>query len=142
MVQELIFVPMSVLAFWTLFMLLLTIMSRVRAMRRGLARPIDFRYGESGTVPPDSTLPHRNYMNLLELPMLFYVVCVASYAMKQADGLTFMLASAFVGSRILHSLIHITYNNVLHRTLMFGVGVTILLLMWLRLLLSSGFTLV
>ena len=35
--------------------------------------PADFRLGESANVPENIKLVNRNYMNLLELPVLFYV---------------------------------------------------------------------
>jgi hypothetical protein len=36
-------------------------------------------------VPPAVSIPNRNYMNLLELPMLFYVVCIVLYVTAGAS---------------------------------------------------------
>jgi hypothetical protein len=110
-----IFYPVLALALWTLLVLLLVPLVRIRAVRLRHITPGDFRYGESDAVPPWVRLPNRNYMNLLELPVLFYVVCVVAFVTGSVSPLTVSLAWAFVGLRVLHSVVHLTYNNVLHR---------------------------
>jgi hypothetical protein len=126
--------PMSVLTLWTLVVLTLIPIARVRAVRAGRAHVKDFRYGESGNVPGDVSLPNRDYMNLLELPVLFYVACLTVIATNRVFPGMYELAWAFVGLRIVHSLIHLTYNNVLHRLIAFAAGVFVVLAMWVRLL--------
>ena len=71
--------PMCALAAWTFLVLLLIPFVRVRSVRRREISPNDFKFGESQAVPPTVSIPNRNYMNLLELPMLFYVVCLILY---------------------------------------------------------------
>lgn len=72
-----IVLPMAVLALWTTCVLLLILIVRARAARAGRVHIKDFRYGESANVPGDVSLPNRDYMNLLELPVLFYGACLA-----------------------------------------------------------------
>ena len=122
--------PMFALAAWTLLVLLLIPVARTRAGRRREIVIDDFKYGESATVPPRVVLPNRNYMNLLELPMLFYVVCVVLYVTAGASTATIALAWAFVVLRIVHSLIHLTYNRVLHRLAAFSVANVALVALW------------
>ena len=130
--MQLIVLAMSVLALWTLLIWALVPLTRIRAGRAGHVHVKDFRYGESANVPGDVSLPNRNYMNLLELPVLFYAACLVVLATNRADDFTVLLAWAFVASRIAHSVIHLTYNNVLHRGVMFGAGVSIVFAMWAR----------
>lgn len=54
-------------------------------------------------------------MNLLELPVLFYVVGLMLYVTAGASSLVLALAWSYVALRILHSVIHLTYNKVVHR---------------------------
>ena len=61
--------PMFALAAWTLIVLLLIPIARVRSARRREIVVDDFKYGESAAVPPAVSIPNRNFMNLLELPM-------------------------------------------------------------------------
>ena len=122
--------PMFALAAWTLVVLLLIPVARVRAARRREVVADDFRYGESATVPPAVSIPNRNYMNLLELPMLFYVVCIVLYLTAGASTTTIALAWAYVALRIGHSLIHLTYNRVVHRLAVFAASNVALVMLW------------
>ena len=117
---------------WTFAVLTLIPLIRIRATRDGRTHVKDFRFGESTNVPGDVSLPNRDYMNLLELPVLFYVVCLALYETKRVDNVFELLAWGFVASRILHSLIHLLYNNVLHRLVAFAIGTGFLGVMWVR----------
>lgn len=132
MTPEAILLPMCVLALWTLCVLALVPVTRVRAGNAGRVHIKDFRYGESANVPGDVSLPNRNFMNLLELPVLFYVLVLALYATKRADDLFVYMAWAFVAARVAHSLIHIGYNNIAHRGAVFGIGVMLMFVMWAR----------
>lgn len=70
-----ILLPVMILVGWTLVVLLNIPFRRFRAIARRQVSAEDFRYGESARVPPPVSLPNRNFMNLLEVPVLFYVVC-------------------------------------------------------------------
>ena len=128
--QELIFLPVIALAAWTLLVQNLIPLRRFRAAFAGQVTAVDFAMGESATVPPQVALPNRNYMNLLEAPLLFYVVCVALYSVRAVDAVAVWLAVAYVALRIVHSLIHLTYNNVMHRLVPFGLSNVVLAAAW------------
>jgi len=129
-----ILLPVLALVGWTLLIMLLIPYQRFRAAFAGKVTAKDFRYGESGRVPGEVSLPNRNYMNLLEAPLLFYVVCIALFVLQTVDTLALALAWAYVGSRVLHSLVHVTYNNVYHRLTIFVISNIILLVLWAQLL--------
>lgn len=120
----------------TFVVALLLLRARFRAAYRRQVTPGDFRYGESERVPPEARLPSRNLMNLLEMPVLFYVACVITHGIGAVDGAALALAWAYVASRGVHSLIHLTYNNVFHRLAAFAAGNGVLLLIWIRLVLA------
>src|SRR5205085_8192105 len=114
MPHDLIILPMGSLALLTFLVLLLVAVRRFRAAFAGQVGAGDFRYGESLRVPGEVSIPNRNYMNLLELPMLFYVACILNYVTAPTvSGTTLSLAWAYVGLRALHSLVHLTYNDVM-----------------------------
>ena len=131
MPQTSILWPLLALAAWTSLVLLLIPITRIRAGLKGEIRPDDFKYGESAQVPPHVSLPNRNYMNLLELPVLFYVAGVLIYVTGGATPAMLMTAWAYVGFRVLHSLIHLTYNHVIQRLLVFAASNFVLLALWL-----------
>ena len=122
--------PLFALAAWTLIVLMLVPLVRVRAVRQRAIVADDFKYGESERVPARVGLPNRNYMNLLELPMLFYVVGILLYVTGGASTLTIAVAWAFVALRVVHSVIHLTYNHVLHRLAAFTLANVALVLLW------------
>ena len=124
--------PMAALAGLTFAVLLLIPYARFRAARRGRVTAADFRYGESANVPGDVSLPNRNLMNLLELPVLFYVGCLAFYVTDTVDAAAAFLAWAYVALRAVHSAIHLTYNNVFHRLSAFAASNVALLALWIR----------
>jgi hypothetical protein len=122
--------PIFALAAWTALVLLLIPFYRVRAGRRGEIVTKDFRYGESATVPSYVKIPNRNYMNLLELPVLFYVVCLLLYISAAASLIMLTLAWTYVALRVVHSLIHLSYNNVIHRLAAFALSNFVLIALW------------
>ena len=122
--------PMFALAAWTTIVLLMIPVVRIRAALRREVRSNDFRFGESAAVPGQVSLPNRNYMNLLELPMLFYVVCLILFVTAGTTNLAVAVAWAYVALRIVHSLIHLTYNRVVHRLAAFTAANVALVLLW------------
>ncbi len=130
MTQETIFLPVLALAALTFAVLGLIPMRRFRAAFAGQVTPADFATGESANVPAHVSLANRNYMNLLELPVLFYAVCVAFYVTHTVDALAVNLAWGYVALRALHSLIHLSYNNVIHRLSFFALSNFVLMALW------------
>lgn len=123
--------PVFVLAWWTSCVLLLIPFARIRAGRRKEIVVDDFKYGESAAVPPHVSIPNRNYMNLLEVPMLFYVGAVLLYVSPCSSTTAMYLAWLYVGLRIVHSIIHLTYNKVFHRLAAFATSNVVLVAMWI-----------
>ena len=130
--DEQILYPMIALAALTFAVLLRIPYVRFRAGFAGRVKVKDFRYGESANVPGDVALPNRNLMNLLEVPMLFYVVCLAIYVTGTADALGVGLAWLYVAARAVHSAIHLTYHNVYHRLGADAASSVVLLALWIR----------
>jgi len=128
--QSLIFQPMGVLALLTFIVLIQVPIRRFRAAFAGHVTAEDFALGESARVPGDVSLPNRNYMNLTELPVLFYVLCLMLYVSNSLNEVMLVLAWVYVGLRVLHSLIHVTYNHVFHRLTVFVLSNIVLGTMW------------
>src|SRR5665213_464945 len=128
--QNLIFAPMGALALLTFAVLLIIPLRRFRAASRGLVKADDFRFGESSSVPGDVSIPNRNYMNLLELPTLFFPICLMFYVVHRLDATALVLAWSYVVLRVLHSVVHLTYNNVFHRLFAFSASNVALGVLW------------
>ncbi len=121
---------MAVLAIWTLLVLLILPYRRFKATLAGELTPAAFRDGESERVSRWVALPNRAYMNLLEAPLLFYVLCLAVEVSETSSVKFVWLAWTYVALRVIHSLIHLSYNNVLHRLGAFAISNVVLSIGW------------
>jgi len=127
-----IFYPMVALAALTFAVLLVIPYARFKAAFAGRVKAKDFRYGESANVPGDVSLPNRNLMNLLEMPVLFYTVCVGLFVIGAVDAAALWLSWVYVALRAAHTAVHLTYNNVFHRLGAYAASNVVLLVLWAR----------
>ena len=74
--------------------------------------------------------PSDNFRNLLEMPVLFYALIILLLDTGHASQGFVSAAWAFVGLRTLHSAIHCTYNDVLHRFTVYALSSLLLWGMW------------
>lgn len=125
--------PMFALVVLTFVIGFSTGISRLISVKKGL---VDRRYFQlfAGHTPPDNIIKlGRNFSNLLEVPVLFYAVGIILLALDINNQLMLGFAWAFVALRIVHSIIHVTYNNPIHRFLAFLLSSSIVLIMWVQL---------
>jgi len=71
-----------------------------------------------------------NFRNLFEVPVLFFAVCCALAITDTVTPAQLALAWVFVGLRAAHSLIHVTYNRVMHRFGVYIASTLCVLVMW------------
>ncbi len=131
--QESILFPMVALATLTFAVLLRIPYKRFKAGRSGRVTAHDFKFGESDDVPPDVSIPNRNLMNLLEMPVLFYVACLTIYVTNNVEPVLLVLAWLYFALRAVHSLVHLTYNKVFHRLAVYAASNVVLAIIWIRL---------
>ena len=102
---------------------------RVHAVRSGQVKLPDVELDPSKWPMGLRTLSNH-YRNQFELPVLYYAVLALLLATNLADGVAIVLSWAFVGTRIVHSLIHTGGNVVIHRFYAFLAGFACLALLW------------
>lgn len=129
-----ILLPVVALVAWTLIMQIWMYATRLPAMRR-MGIDLKGRRGGRG-AQLDGVLEDRvqwkahNYNHLLEQPTLFYAIAITLALVggghMQAN---LILAWAYVGLRVLHSLIQATSNVVRWRFLVFSLASLVLLAM-------------
>ena len=90
---------------------------RLSFIRRNRINPqsLATRHEVTEVLPADINTPSDNLKNLFELPVLFYAACIYLYIASQVDTTYLVLAYFFLAFRIAHSVIHCTYNKVMHR---------------------------
>ena len=103
---------------------------RVFLIRRGEVHPRDVALREPNW--PRHALQVANAAhNQLETPVLFYVLTILALITRKADLLFVVLAWIFVLLRLVHAYVHVTTNRVPRRGAIFGLGLTVLIVMWL-----------
>lgn len=130
--------PMMALVVLTFGVLLTLPVLRFSAVRNKKVSAKFYRLMRGATEPELPVAFSKNYNNLLQTPVLFYVVCLLLISLNRIDQFFIVLAWAYVGSRVVHTLIHVTYNHVLHRLGVFSVSCAILGIMWVRLAINPG----
>lgn len=73
-------------------------------------------------LPEKINFPAYNLSNLFELPVLFYVLCLLVMFMDIQSIAVITFSWIFVIFRVLHSLVHCTYNRVTHRFLAYLIA--------------------
>ena len=109
---------------------------RLAAVRSGKVSLGSFRLNNAADIPSDMLQAARNYSNLFEIPLLFYAAGILTIALRLDSPTLVLLGWIFVGTRILHSWIHLTTNNVIQRMQMFMAGNACVLLMWILIVLK------
>jgi len=130
--------PVFSLVILTFIMLAATGITRLISVRRRQVHP---RYYVlmSGDTPPDYVQKvGRNMANLLEVPVLFYLLAVLVVVFEINNQLLVDLAWLYVALRLVHSIIHISYNNVPHRFIVFVLSVVTLMIMWFQFMMLVG----
>jgi hypothetical protein len=129
-----ILVPLLAQVLLTFLVWMVMYFTRFREIHRKNIDPQHLDSASSGQkLLTESAGPADNLRNLFELPMLFYLAVLLSLVLLIQDELLVQLAWGFVILRALHSLIHCTYNRVLHRFTVYIVSSLLLMLMWYRL---------
>lgn len=99
----------------------------------GKLSPGYFRLNRGGEPPARHDALEHNFSNLFEVPTLYYAAVAIAIATNNIDQTLVTLAWTFVAFRIAHTLVHVIYNNIIHRLSVFFTSVVIVGVIWSRL---------
>ena len=123
--------PVGVLAGWTMAMWAWMYATRIPAMRvrnvdpDSLANDPEARLDK--LLPPQVQWKAHNYNHLHEAPTVFYAIAIVLAIVGQGDGLNAALGWAYVGLRVIHSLVQATVNKVMLRFWIFVASSVVLI---------------
>ena len=123
--------PVVVLAGWTMVMWLWMYATRIPAMSKAKLDPD--RLAKEPGASLDTLLPvevqwkAKNYNHLHEAPTVFYAIAITLAIVGLGDGLNEMLGWAYVGLRIVHSLVQAIWNKIMLRFLIFAASSLVLI---------------
>lgn len=128
MSETLIFWPMIALALATMSLYFRLSSRRVKGIKEGSVKGSVYKLNVG--EPEESLQINRAIVNQFESPVLFYVVCIASYVSQNAGIAMVALAWLYAITKLIHIYVHTTSNNVRHRRPVFMVTYILLMLMW------------
>jgi hypothetical protein len=124
---------MFTLVVFTLLIVCFLGAARYVAVKNKQVRASYFKVYE-GSAPPEFLVRvGRNYTNLLEMTMLFYVACIAAIALNVNSETMIICAWGYVITRMVHSAYHIFVNVPIIRLMIFSVSCVFLLAQWIML---------
>lgn len=112
--------PVFVLILWTFIIFLIMAYGRVRFLRN----PQDAAHTKNvKSVGPDwLERTVDNYNHLFEQPVASYAVTLSIAIINNFDPMLIQFAWAFVFTRIMHSMVQVTFNLVVIRFILFVIG--------------------
>jgi hypothetical protein len=117
MTQDAIFSPFFATVFLTLvvwvymYIRRISFITSINLSSKELAEP-----GKLSQIsPPQVSNPSDNLKNLFEIPVLFYALAIYLFVTKQVDSVYVNAAWIFVVFRVLHSIVHCTFNLIILR---------------------------
>jgi hypothetical protein len=128
-----ILAPIVALVAWSLVVLLWVIITRAPAMKAvgiDIGTAVGGKPGGLDGVLPDSVQwKAHNFIHLMEQPTLFYAICMVLAFIGAGDGFNAMLAWAYVGLRVVHSLVQGTGNIIRYRFALFALSTLALMML-------------
>ena len=114
----------------TVFVMLRMVMSRFSAVKAGEIDAKFFRLYRDYEEPAELAVQTRHVINHFETPVIFYALCLFATITGQTGTAVASLAWTYVACRCIHSYIHLSSNNVMHRLKVFALSILILVGLW------------
>ena len=128
MASNLILLPALAQILLTLGVYAALAIAKSRAIKGGLV-DLDRRALHDDAWPDSVMKISNNIRNQYELPVLFYVLTIMLWQLRETGVVAQSLAWLFVASRIIHATIHIGSNHVPARRTVFMFGCVVVLAM-------------
>jgi hypothetical protein len=116
--------PVVALLAWTMVMWVWMYATRIPALTAAGLKPDDARNTKTldAALPESAQWKAHNYNHLHEAPTIFYAVAIVLAIIGEGDGLNTTLAWAYVGLRVMHSVVQSTINKVALRFSLYALS--------------------
>ena len=129
--KEAIFWPMITQVGLTAFIWFIMYTRRLSEIRSRRINPQSLATRQLSSDVLENVTAADNFHSLFETPVLFFAVCICLAITGEVNPLQLTLAWTYVGLRAAHSIIHITYNRVVHRFIVYVISTVCLFAMWI-----------
>lgn len=134
--------PIFAMVVLTFSVLLWAFTRRLIAVRKRQVKPRYFRAMQANVqtaeIPEHIIIGARHFANLFEMPVLFYVVSLLALVLHIQSPAVLATAWGFVVLRFVHTIIHLSYNAVIHRAAAYFISNSFLLAMWILVLIKAA----
>lgn len=103
---------------------------RIGEMRARRISPQSLASSALASQNLSKTQASDNFRNLFEVPVLFYALCAVLASAQYVAPFFVIGAWVYVVLRYVHSFIHLTYNRVSHRFVIYAVSTVVLFVLW------------
>ncbi len=110
--------------------------ARKKAVTRKEINASHFRCFQGDTTERLATIGNH-FNNQFQMPIIFWIVCAIALSLNTVSYLTIVLAITFFISRLIHSYIFLTKNNVLRRAMFFAIGILCINALFLEIIIRS-----
>ena len=134
MAQTELFGPFFATMLLTLLVWAYMYVRRISYLRKNAISPRDLAApGVLAQISPAAVSnPSDNLRNLFEIPVLFYALSLYLFVTGQVDGVYVTIAWVFVAFRVLHSVVHCTFNRVMLRFYLYCISTLAVWFMFAR----------
>jgi len=134
-----ILTPVLAMIIWSFIMWFWMYATRIPAMQKaGINAAKMTSKSEMDVLPKEVTRIADNYNHLHEQPVMFFALAFYLHLAGAADELNIMLAWAYVGLRIAHSLIQALWNFIPVRFFVFALSSLVMIVMAIRAAMALG----
>lgn len=130
--------PMFTLMVFTFLVACYLLMLRILTIKNKAVKLSLFKLNNAEDTPDRLLQAARNYSNLFEVPVFFYAAGCVCLALQISSPAIMNLAWVFVASRVVHSAIHLTNNNVVTRLGAFLVSFLSVMAIWVLIMLNQA----
>lgn len=131
------FYPLFFMVLLTLGVACIAIKHRFSSIKNKSISLKYFQLMQGENIPLAVTKTTRCFNNLFEIPVIFYVAGSLYISLQIDSILAIIFAWVFVIARLIQAIVHITYNNVIHRMLAFWLSVLSVFVLWIILLVHN-----
>lgn len=123
--------PVIALVAWSMVMWLWMYATRIPAIQKAKMKldPNEVNGVQMSTLPARVRWKADNYNHLMEQPTIFYATAISLVLLGEGGGASVTLAWAYVGLRVVHSLLQALVNKIEARFALFVLSSLVLVAM-------------
>lgn len=124
--------PMLTMMLIPIILIPFMLSARIKAVRTGALKLNEVNSKDASRVPPQVLKFSNHFSNLFEMPVLFYALCLLVLQLGIDSNLLRMIGFGYVGFRLIHTFISITYNYPPHRAAAFMLSNIMIVIIWIQ----------